>query len=122
MTEIIDPTKNVLDLVHAAMRRQDDMRAAETRRTNELDALRERYETRIADILREEVKSTSLLLSTQLERFTTTLSTRISELERFRYEIGGKAAGRSDVVAWSVTGATVLISAATLAVTFILKH
>jgi cobalamin biosynthesis Mg chelatase CobN len=42
-TPVIDPTKNVLEYVQAAITRQDDLRAAESRHVREVATLRERY-------------------------------------------------------------------------------
>lgn len=120
---VIDPTKNVLDLVTAAIARQDDLRTAterlnevriaalndfqtarvnaesliqnwmrdtEMKRLAEKDNLRQFYETRIADMLRTSVESTSTLVSNQLVQIQSTFNDRVSQLERFRYETGGK--------------------------------
>src|SRR5687768_17871694 len=38
---VIDPSKNVLDLVEAAIQRQDDLRAAESRHNREVAAIRD---------------------------------------------------------------------------------
>jgi hypothetical protein len=143
----VDPTKNVLDLVNAESKYQDAMRDAgerftsalrsaedrrledlanaETRRVNALDEQRVRYEARIAEDLRVNVKTTSDQLAGQLIKETgalnnqivtlntsianqmTTLTTsltnqmngitaainpRLADLERFRWETGGKSA------------------------------
>jgi hypothetical protein len=112
----IDPTKNVLDLVEAAIRRQDDLRAAETRRVNELAELKEKHDRIVADILTEQVKSTSQLISTQLDRLTTTMTERIAALERFRWEVGGKQQGIGTVVLAITTGLSVVIAFGGLAV------
>jgi transposase len=120
---VIDPTKNVLDLVNAESkyqndmrrmeaRRQDELRAAETRRLDDLAQLRHQYDAQISENLRVQVKTTSELISTQLDKVTTSLSSqittvtttfssqiaaltaaftaRIADLERFRWEVGGK--------------------------------
>lgn len=144
---VVDPTKNVLDLVRAESKYQDGMRdageklqnairdaedrriedlsEAETRRVDALDAQRVRYETRIAEDLKVNVKTTSDQLAGQLVKETAalynqvtalsnsltnqisaltqsipvqigTISTgfnaRLSELEKFRWETGGKSA------------------------------
>lgn len=162
---VIDPTKNVLDLVKAESKYQDAMRgasekfqdairdaenrrlqaeskrledlsrvenfklaslaAAETRRVDGLEEQRVRYEARIAEDLRVNVKTTSDQLAGQLIKETgalynqiailttsvtnqiTTLTNsmtnqvsgissginaRLADLERFRWESGGKAA------------------------------
>lgn len=116
----IDPTKNVLDLVRAeskyqdAMREmlrefedgmrkaaqdvtdsklklQDWMRDAESKRIDQLAALREGYDKRIADMLRDSVQSTSSLVSTQLVQIQATFDARVSKLEQFRWESGGRS-------------------------------
>lgn len=85
---------------------------AETRRLDDLAALRQQYEVRAADSLALQVKTTSDLISTQLDKVTNslsqqirdgnegfssqvrtmaeTLSARITDLEKFRWEVGGK--------------------------------
>jgi hypothetical protein len=40
---VVDPTKNVLDLVSAAIKRQDDLRDAESRHVREIAGLRAEY-------------------------------------------------------------------------------
>ena len=40
---VVDPTKNVLDLVAAAIKRQDDLREAESRHVREIAGLRAEY-------------------------------------------------------------------------------
>jgi hypothetical protein len=131
---VVDPTKNVLDLVKAESKYQDAMREAgeklrqmladaESRRLDDLAALRLQYEARIAEDLRVGVKTTSEQLAAQLVKETTSLSNligalrteftgqiavlttsfanqiaaltsaltpRMAELERFRWESGGK--------------------------------
>lgn len=138
----IDPTKNVLDLVRAEskyqdfareaeVRRQDDLRKAEsqlqhmindnqirlnlaeTRRLDDLANLRQQYDVRVADSLALQVKTTSDLISTQLDKVTNSLSqqirdgnesfsiqlknisdglgARIYDLEKSRWEVGGRA-------------------------------
>src|ERR1700683_5219086 len=89
---VIDPTKNVLDLVKAESKYQDAMREAEARiaslrseaeskrldelsgaeqrRIDALAALRQQYDTRIAEDLRIGVKTTSEQLASQLIKET----------------------------------------------------
>ena len=123
MGAVVDPTKNVLDLVRAESKFQDGMREAEakyqngmreaeTRRLVELANLKASYDKQISDMLSVQVKTTSDLISTQLDKvttalgaqittltaatqaqfqaFTSTLNDRIAQLERFRYEMGGR--------------------------------
>lgn len=120
---VIDPTENVLSLVDAESRRQDGnvawlekhhdaLMKSETRRIDDLAALRLQYDTQISENLRIQVKTTSELISTQLDKVTTSLSSqitavantfssqitaltatinaRLADLERFRWESGGK--------------------------------
>lgn len=44
---VIDPTQNVLDLVRAAIERQDDLRTAESQHMRELSAVRANYENQL---------------------------------------------------------------------------
>jgi hypothetical protein len=101
---VVDPTKNVLDLVQAAIRRQDDLRDAEakfqnaardaeTRRVNDLAALRVQYETIIENMRSAQTLTNSTLLATQLKEVKVDLSDRTSKLEQFRWETGGKSSG-----------------------------
>jgi hypothetical protein len=139
---VVDPTKNVLDLVKAESKYQDAMRdagdnkqlalaEAEKHRMDDLASLRLSYEARIAEDLRVGVKTTSDQLAGQLVKETgalssqigtlnvsftnqlTTLTTsftnqigaltsaltpRIADLERFRWEQGGKSGERDPAV------------------------
>lgn len=45
--QVLDPTKNVLDLVDAAIKRQDDLREQEAKHSREIDALRADYENKL---------------------------------------------------------------------------
>lgn len=90
---VIDPTKNVLDLVQAAMRRQDDLRDAETRRINELAAQKLTFDLELAQILRANQDAAATLLATQLKEVKNDLADRTSKLEQFRWETGGKSQG-----------------------------
>lgn len=103
---VIDPTANVLGLVKAAIRRQDDLRAAETRRIDDLAAMRNRYEQRISDMLSRQVEQSAILLSTQV-------NDRLSKLEQFRYESSGRGVGASQV--WGYIFAVMAFLAAAVA-------
>jgi hypothetical protein len=120
---VIDPTKNVLDLVQAESKFQNGMREAgekyqnalreaESKRVDDLALQKERYEKQISDILTVQAKTTSELISTQLDKVTTSLAAqiatvssslagqivslnsavdaRLTPIERFRYETGGR--------------------------------
>lgn len=152
--QAVDPTKNVLDLVQAAIQRQDDLRHAEakfqnalrkaedkfqnsmreadirrvselrdaesrlqtaqrdaeTRRVNELAVQKQLFDLELARVLRANVDSAALLLSTQLKEVKTDLSDRTAKLEQFRWETGGKSAGYGDLVAWLFAGLMALVA------------
>jgi hypothetical protein len=167
--DVIDPTKNVNDLVAALKetmqelrkaderyfgtrvtsieaasnarllderRFQDSMRAAEAQRINDLAALRLSYDARIAEDLRVGVKTTSDQLASQLIKETSSLSNligalrteftgqiavlttsftgqiasltsaltpRMAELERFRWESGGRTSISDPATAEALT-------------------
>jgi hypothetical protein len=147
---VVDPTKNVLDLVKAESKYQDAMRDAvdskqkaldnaEQRRIDDLAALRLAYDQRIAEDLRVNVKTTSDQLAGQLVKETgalssqigvlntsftnqlTTLTTsftqqigaltsaltpRIADLERFRWEQGGKTSVSDPAVTTAIADMT----------------
>lgn len=125
---VIDPTKNVLDLVRAESKYQDGMRDAakeaqevrerlhlmrmeaesriqnwmrdsEMKRISELATLRQAYDSRIADMLRTSVESTSSLVSTQLVQIQNTFNDRVAKLEQFRWESGGKTSVSDPAIA-----------------------
>lgn len=130
---VIDPTKNVLDLVQAAIQRQDDLRReaeklqnamrdadtrrlnelreAETRRINELATQKQAFDTEMARVLKSSVSETSLLLATQLKEVKQDLSDRMAKQEQFRFESGAAATGRNDVYGWIFGFLMMLIAA-----------
>ena len=50
---LIDPTANVLALVSAETKRQDDLKMAESKRVDDLRHLTEKFQDKISDILRK---------------------------------------------------------------------
>jgi hypothetical protein len=116
---IIDPTKNVLDLVAAQEKLRDALRAAdlrydeamrdaETRRIDGLAALRVYY-----DAIIEAMRSDSLkLLAEQLKENKAESGSRMGLLEQFRWESGGKGIGVNAAAGWvlSIVLAGVLIA------------
>jgi hypothetical protein len=116
---VIDPTKNVLDLVAAQEKLRDALRAAdlrydeamreaETRRIDGLAALRVYY-----DAIIEAMRSDSLkLLAEQLKENKAESGSRMGLLEQFRWESGGKGVGINAAAGWvlSIVLAGVLIA------------
>ncbi len=47
---VLDPTRNVLDLVDAAMRRQDDMRRSDQRRQDDLREMESKHHREVSDM------------------------------------------------------------------------
>ena len=100
------------------MRRQDDMREAETRRINELASQKLTFDLELAKILRANQDAAATLLATQLKEVKNDLSDRTAKLEQFRWESGGKSQGISSIVLASGTAISLLIALAAL----FLKH
>jgi hypothetical protein len=128
-TPPIDPTKNVLDLVAAESRYRDAMRIAdeklqnamrdaETRRLNELAEQKSEFDRTQASILRTQVADNATLLSSQLDRITTTLSERIAKLEQFRYESSGRGLGAAAVISYIIAAVGFVSTVAVLLVKF----
>jgi hypothetical protein len=117
----IDPTKNVLELVSAAMRRQDDLREAETRRINELAAQKFVFDLELAKVLRANQDAASTLLATQLKEVKNDLSDRTAKLEQFRWESGGKSQGAGTIWGYIIGASGLLIALGTL-ISVLLRH
>jgi vacuolar-type H+-ATPase subunit H len=99
---VIDPTKNVLDLVkaeskyqdglreasdllqnalrEAETRRQDGLRNAETKRADDLDKQRTEFENRIELVRTESAKQIAAILSGQTDKSAILLSTTVDKL------------------------------------------
>lgn len=119
-----DPTANVLDLVRAESRRQDDLREAEARHTREIVKLRAQYDaelrtaeanridairavdvqavqraadvaTVVAETLRSQVATTAEAARQALETTVRPILATIGDLQRAQYETQG---GKSQIV------------------------
>lgn len=104
---VIDPTKNVLDLVNAESKFQNSardyeakLRDAEMRRLKELSEIKERYDVETAKTLRANLEASTLLLATQLKETKSDLSDRVAKVERFQYETSGSKSGTTET--WAV--------------------
>lgn len=106
---VVDPTKNVLDLVEAANTRQDDMRSELGRRLDErINALshendslrlqREGYEARIAVLLSTQTDKNASILASAVERLSNVTNERLSLLERNQYMNAGQAIIRDPAI------------------------
>ncbi len=91
-------------MIRAESLRQDGMRAAETRRIDDLAAMRNHYEQRISDMLSRQVEQSAILLSTQV-------NDRLSKLEQFRYESSGRGAGAGAVWGYIFAAAGLMAAA-----------
>lgn len=95
---VIDPTKNVLDLVQAAIQRQDNLREAESRRITDLSDQRRYYETVI-----EGMRNSSLaLLATQVKETKDDLSDRITKIEVVNAQNSGRGLGINAAAGWVI--------------------
>ena len=108
-------------LREAQAEKEEQARLAETRRIDDLAALRLQYDTQISQSRDTQVKTTSDLISKALDKVTDSLSQqintatkgfsdqvaslmaalspRLADLERFRWESGGQAAERDPATA-----------------------
>jgi hypothetical protein len=127
---IIDPTKNVLDLVAAGriadaklreadVRFNDSMAKAEKERLDQLAAQKLMFDLELAKVLRANQDAASTLLATQLKEVKNDLSDRVSKLEQFRWETGGKSQGVS-LIGAIITGIILAVTAAIGAASFVL--
>jgi hypothetical protein len=121
---VIDPTKNVLDLVEAERKHRDTlrdadasfqnaMREAESRRVNELATQKQIFDIELAKVLRANQDAASTLLATQLKEVKNDISDRTAKLEQFRYETSGKSSGNRDIWGWLFGGISLVIAAGT---------
>ena len=104
--QIIDPTKNVLDLVHGEVKRLDDLRAENNRRIDsEIAHIKEVVELHAVHAkeaaaqqqastssLERVVDSTAKTLATQSSTMMSVIEGRLAALERSSYEGKGKQA------------------------------
>ncbi len=105
---VIDPTKNVLDLVAAQEKFRDAMRVAdqklleaELKRIAELRAQDARYGSIMETMRNEKIDSTAKLLASQLQEIKGDIQQELRSLNQFRWESGGKTSG-TNLVAYIV--------------------
>lgn len=139
--QAVDPTENVKALNAAEAKRQDDLRNlevkflnamrekeaevakvardAEMKRINDLAAQKQLFDLELARVLKANVDSLALLLSTQVKELKTDSNDRISKLEQRAYESSGRGSGIDAAGAWLVAAFMGLIAFGGLAVAFI---
>lgn len=130
---VIDPTKNVLDLVLAAVTRLNDLRAAEIlrqdqlrdaldKRITDMEAQRIRYEERIEALkadadrrlaanLQAQADKSALLLSSQVDKLGTAFADRLAVVEKNQYVGAGTSAARDPAIAEAMKEMAATISA-----------
>jgi hypothetical protein len=124
---IIDPTKNVLDLVAAQekfrdalresdhkfltseLRRIEESDAAETRRLDQLRAQDARYGTLMETMRNEKIDSSAKLLANQLQEIKGDIQVELRSLNQFRWESGGKTTG-SNLIAYIIVQVVLTIA------------
>lgn len=126
--EVFDPTKNVLQLVEAAVKRLDDLREADTKHVKELmqvradhaNELREAESKRLNAIREVDVNAVAVatasantqaaILAKQLTEMDAKVAARMALVEKAQYEAAGKIGGRRDTWAWIFGGIMALIA------------
>lgn len=81
---------------------------------NKLNAQRDKYEERIADILAKQKDKDALLLSTQVDKLGVTTGERLSLIEKNQYSAGGSASVRDPAIAEAIAGMSAAINKLTL--------
>jgi len=117
---VIDPTKNVLDLVAAQeklllklrdvdIKHQIDMADAETRRIDQLRAQDARYSIIMETMRNEKIDSTAKLLAAQLQEIKSDIQVELRSLNQFRWESGGRSSG-TNLIAYIIVQVVVSIA------------
>lgn len=104
---VLDPTANVLQLVDAAIKRQDDLREAESRHVREIAALRAEYamelregETaRINAIRQVDVEAVQRAAEVQATQQTTLANTVATAAEAMRAQVAAAATAAATALA-----------------------
>lgn len=125
---VIDPTKNVLDLVAAQekfrdalrnadhkfldshLQRLEELDLAETRRIDQLRAQDIRYGAVMETMRNDKIDSTAKLLASQLQEIKRDIQSELRSLNQFRWETGGKTTG-SGLIAYIIVQVVVSIAA-----------
>jgi hypothetical protein len=124
---VIDPTKNVLDLVAAQEKSRNALRdadqsllaaelhriaqltEAETRRIDQLRAQDARYGAIMEGMRNDKIDSTAKLLASQLQEIKGDIQVELRSLNQFRWESGGKSTG-TNLLAYIIVQVVVSIA------------
>jgi hypothetical protein len=136
---VIDPTANVLALVEAAVKRLDDLRAAEVTRINDVMELRSYYDKKLndaeakridairavdvaavatasgearaqANVLAGQVAATAETLRALVTATAAATDARIALLEKSQYQISGRGTGMSLSLSLLVSGVSLVLA------------
>jgi cobalamin biosynthesis Mg chelatase CobN len=106
---VLDPTKNVLDLVEAAIKRQDDLREAESRHVREVASLRAEYQAELRQAETDRINAIRAVDVQAVQQAATVAETRATALAN---QVAASAeAMRSQVAAAAGAAATSLAAA-----------
>jgi hypothetical protein len=124
---VIDPTKNVLDLVAAQEKSRNALRdadqsllaaelnriaqltEAETRRIDQLRSQDARYGAIMEGMRNDKIDSTAKLLASQLQEIKGDIQVELRSLNQFRWESGGKSTG-TNLLAYIIVQVVVSIA------------
>ena len=109
--EIKDPTSNVVAALEQAVKRQDDLRIAETRRIDQLMELRAQYAISQAGVLAAQVSASA----EPIRVLIAAMAERLSSLERSKSEDRGSSGVTSPLI-------TVAVAAVVGIVVFLIEH
>jgi len=106
---VVDPTANVLDLVRAAIQRQDDLRAAESRHVREIAQLRAEY---AAELRRAETDRIDAIRAVDVSAVTRAAEVSSQQATTLAAQVAQSAEALRTQVAAAASAATVALAAA----------
>jgi TolA-binding protein len=106
---VLDPTRNVRDLVEAAIMRQDDLRAAESRHVREITSLRAEYQQELRKAETERIDAIRAVDVGAVQRAAEVQATQAAALAA---QVAASAEAMRTQVAAAATAAQTSLSAA----------
>lgn len=106
---VVDPTKNVLDLVAAAIQRQDDLREAETHHLNKLMDLDRMYQEKLAAA---ETHRIDAIRAVDVDAVTRAAAVSATQAAILAAQVATSAEAMRNQVAAAATAATAALAAA----------